>query len=86
MELYVQESSTNTKTKTPDSQKNSFQLYDCQPEIITFKAEDGADVYSRIYKPENPNNAVIFVHGADTYKMSTIGGVVASENTCSIIC
>ena len=88
-ELYVQENKPNAKPKRlTESQKNSFQLYDWhQPEIITFKAEDGADVYSRIYKPENPNNAaVIFVHGADTYKMSTIGGVVTSENTCSIIC
>ena len=37
------------------------------PEIITFKAKDGAKVYARLYKPDskNKNNAaIIFVHGA----------------------
>jgi dipeptidyl aminopeptidase/acylaminoacyl peptidase len=37
------------------------------PEIIKFKAEDGAMVTARLYKPENPlegGPAVIFVHGA----------------------
>lgn len=35
------------------------------PVVTTFKARDGADVYTRIYKPEKPNGAaVIFVHGA----------------------
>jgi len=37
------------------------------PEVITFEAEDGTEVYARLYNPEdaNKNNAaVIFVHGA----------------------
>jgi dipeptidyl aminopeptidase/acylaminoacyl peptidase len=35
------------------------------PEVTTFKARDGADVYARLYKPANPNGAaVMFVHGA----------------------
>ncbi len=37
------------------------------PEIIQFSAGDGANVYARLYRPENPVNngpAVIFVHGA----------------------
>ena len=37
------------------------------PEIVLFKAEDGAMVTARLYKPEYPANggpAVIFVHGA----------------------
>jgi dipeptidyl aminopeptidase/acylaminoacyl peptidase len=35
------------------------------PELTTFKARDGADVYTRVFKPSNPNGAaVIFVHGA----------------------
>lgn len=37
------------------------------PEIITFNADDGAEVYARLYQPtENVKNgaAVIFVHGA----------------------
>lgn len=38
-----------------------------KPEVITFKASDGAKVYARLYRPENPieqGPAVIFVHGA----------------------
>ena len=35
------------------------------PELTTIKARDGADVYTRVYRPANPNGAaVIFVHGA----------------------
>lgn len=66
-ELYVQENQPNAEPRRlTKSQKPGFISYDWhQPEIISFKAEDGADVYSRIYVPENPNNAaVIFVHGA----------------------
>ena len=39
-----------------------------EPEVISFKARDGADVYARLYKPKNRptegSPAVIFVHGA----------------------
>jgi dipeptidyl aminopeptidase/acylaminoacyl peptidase len=44
---------------------NSYPWRD--PEVVTFKAEDGKDVHARLYKPrsEDKNNAaVIFVHGA----------------------
>jgi dipeptidyl aminopeptidase/acylaminoacyl peptidase len=35
------------------------------PEVTTFKARDGADVYARVFKPANANGAaVVFVHGA----------------------
>ncbi len=38
-----------------------------EPEIITFKASDGAKVYARLYLPDEKvknNAAIIFVHGA----------------------
>jgi dipeptidyl aminopeptidase/acylaminoacyl peptidase len=38
-----------------------------EPEVVTFKAADGATVYARLYKPAKPHAsspAVIFVHGA----------------------
>ncbi len=37
------------------------------PEIVTFKARDGATVYARLYRPETPVSegaAIVFVHGA----------------------
>ena len=66
-ELYVMDNKPGAKAKKlTESLKEGFKAYDWhQPEIITFKAEDGADVHARLYKPENPNGAgVIFVHGA----------------------
>lgn len=66
-ELFVQDNKAGAKRKQlTESLKDGFQQYDWhQPEIVTFKAEDGAEVYARLYKPENPNGAgVIFVHGA----------------------
>jgi dipeptidyl aminopeptidase/acylaminoacyl peptidase len=49
-----------------NSLSNEFKSYAWRdPEVTTFKARDGADVYTRIYKPEKPNGAaVVFVHGA----------------------
>jgi dipeptidyl aminopeptidase/acylaminoacyl peptidase len=38
-----------------------------EPEVLSFKARDGADVYARLYKPKTPHPAkpaVIFIHGA----------------------
>lgn len=38
-----------------------------EPEILTFAASDGEDIYTRLYRPENAPEggpAVIFVHGA----------------------
>jgi len=66
-ELYVQENKPNAEPKKlTESLKEGFQQYEWhEPEVTTFTAEDGEEVYARIYKPENPNGAaVIFVHGA----------------------
>ena len=66
-ELYVQDNKPGAKPKKlTESLRDGFKQYDWhQPEVITFKAEDGADVHARLYKPQNPNGAgVIFVHGA----------------------
>ncbi|MFT3980811.1 MAG: prolyl oligopeptidase family serine peptidase [Ferruginibacter sp.] len=45
-----------------------FLLYHWRdPEVMSFTARDGANVYARLYKPANPapsKPAVIFVHGA----------------------
>ncbi len=66
-ELYLQENKAGTKavqiTNSTSTEFNSYAWKD--PEVTTFKARDGADVYTRIYKPTKPNGAaVIFVHGA----------------------
>jgi len=54
--------------KLTDSQSERFKVYDWRvPKVVTFKADDGAKVYARLYKPEKVTNnqpAVIFVHGA----------------------
>jgi len=53
---------------TNKAQSPEFKSYAWKdPEVITFKARDGADVYARLYKPAYPHPnkpAVIFVHGA----------------------
>ncbi|MBA4745888.1 MAG: S9 family peptidase [Muricauda sp.] len=50
------------------SNSDAFNAYDWKdPEIITFKASDGAKVHARLYQPEasvKNKAAVIFVHGA----------------------
>jgi dipeptidyl aminopeptidase/acylaminoacyl peptidase len=55
-------------TRLTESQTDEWSSYPWRdPEIITFQAEDGAKVYARLYRPENPSEggpAVIFVHGA----------------------
>ncbi|MFD3001156.1 prolyl oligopeptidase family serine peptidase [Pontibacter toksunensis] len=68
-ELYVMENKKSAKPKqVTESLTEEFKSYDWrEPEVITFKAEDGADVYARLYRPENPEKngpAVVFVHGA----------------------
>jgi len=38
-----------------------------EPEVVSVKARDGADIYTRVYKPKTPHPlrpAVIFIHGA----------------------
>ncbi|UZR93965.1 prolyl oligopeptidase family serine peptidase [Chondrinema litorale] len=51
-----------------NSTSEAFNAYSWRvPEIVTFKADDGAEVYARLYKPKNANSdqkAIIFVHGA----------------------
>lgn len=55
-------------TRLTQSQTDEWSSYPWRdPEIITFQAEDGADVYARLYRPDSPKDggpAVIFVHGA----------------------
>lgn len=73
-ELYIQENlpagqagkSGAKPQQITNSLSNEFKSYAWRdPEVTTFKARDGADVYTRVYKPEKPNGAaVVFVHGA----------------------
>ncbi len=66
-ELYIQENKAGAKPQQITASLSSeFKSYNWRdPEVTTFKARDGADVYARIYRPETPNGAaVIFVHGA----------------------
>ncbi len=66
-ELYLA-SNEKTPEKITSSASKEFQSYPWrQPEFITFKAEDGANVHARLYKGKNGTEnkpAVIFVHGA----------------------
>ncbi|MBN8788585.1 MAG: S9 family peptidase [Terrimonas sp.] len=69
-ELLLQENKPGGKLTqiTFKAQSEEFKTYNWRdPELITFKARDGAEVYARLYKPANPapsKPAVIFVHGA----------------------
>jgi dipeptidyl aminopeptidase/acylaminoacyl peptidase len=69
-ELYLMENKPGGKIQqiTDRSQSEEFKAYKWRdPEVITFKATDGAVVYGRLYKPANPHPnkpAVLFVHGA----------------------
>ena len=69
-ELYLQENKIGGKIEqiTNKSQSEEFKSYSWKdPEVITFPASDGAQVYARLYKPANPHPnkpAVLFVHGA----------------------
>jgi len=69
-ELYLQENKPNGKVQqiTFKAETDEFKSYQWRdPDVITFPARDGANVYARIYKPSNPDPlkpAVIFVHGA----------------------
>jgi dipeptidyl aminopeptidase/acylaminoacyl peptidase len=60
-------SGTATKQITHSTTK-AFEAYQWRdPEIVTFKADDGAQVHARLYAPKADNRngaAVIFVHGA----------------------
>ncbi len=66
-ELYLQENKPGAVpqqvTKSLSEEFSSYAWRD--PEVTTFKARDGADVYTRVYTPAKSNGAaVIFVHGA----------------------
>lgn len=68
-ELFVAPNKRKAKAKQlTQSLSKEFQSYPWRdPEIVTFEAEDGAEVYARLYRPQNPAQngpAVIFVHGA----------------------
>jgi len=68
-ELYIQENKPGAEAgRITHSTTSEFNAYPWRvPEFITFKAEDGAEVYARLYRPENPEKngpAVVFVHGA----------------------
>ena len=68
-ELYLQANKLQSKserlTLSTTDKFRSFSWY--VPEIITFTARDGKDVYARLYKPEKWHSlrpAVVFIHGA----------------------
>jgi dipeptidyl aminopeptidase/acylaminoacyl peptidase len=69
-ELFLMENKVNGKTEqvTNLAQSEEFKSYAWQdPEVISYPARDGKQVYARVYKPANPHPdkpAVIFVHGA----------------------
>ncbi len=72
-ELYLKENPVFSKKAEPAQQitqstTETFKNYDWKDhEIITFKADDGAEVYARLYQPKadvKNKAAVIFVHGA----------------------
>lgn len=66
-ELYLADNRAVAETrKITDSPSKEFKAYGWRaPEVLTFRARDGADVPARLFKPSKPNGAaVIFVHGA----------------------
>lgn len=66
-DLYVMENKAGAKAvQITSSPSEEFRSYDWRsPEVLTFKARDGADVPARLYTPGQSNGAaVIFVHGA----------------------
>jgi dipeptidyl aminopeptidase/acylaminoacyl peptidase len=68
-ELYLQPNQPGAEARRVTlSTTDEFRSYNWHvPEIITFKAGDGFEVYSRLYRPKNwhpQRPAVIFIHGA----------------------
>lgn len=68
-DFYIGENKKNTALQQiSSSTSEEFKKYQWrEPEVITFKAQDGTPVYARLYtrRAENTNKAaVIFVHGA----------------------
>lgn len=67
LQLFIVENKPGAKwlavQETETSAYKSLHLQ--QPEVISFAANDGKQVYARLYKPEHSNGAAIeFVHGA----------------------
>jgi dipeptidyl aminopeptidase/acylaminoacyl peptidase len=68
-DLYTGKNDVNPElTRITSSESQSFKQYKWRdPEVITFKAKDGKNVYARVYTPpakKKNKAAVIFVHGA----------------------
>lgn len=68
-ELYLQANEPGAKAeKITSSLTDDFKAYNWKaPQVISFKARDGQDVYARVYEPSKKKKngkAVIFVHGA----------------------
>lgn len=68
-EVYVADNKPNpTLKQITFSTYNEFKKYNWKtPEVVSFKAADGTDVYARVYNPKTENKnkaAIIFVHGA----------------------
>ncbi|MGH7546222.1 MAG: prolyl oligopeptidase family serine peptidase [Gemmatimonadota bacterium] len=66
-ELYLQDARPGAPARRiTQSTTAAFRSFTWRvPEIVTFRAQDGADVPARLYRPETPNGAaVVFVHGA----------------------
>ena len=66
-ELYLMDAKPGAKAvQITSSQSDQFRAYAWRaPEVLTFRARDGANVPARLYTPDRPNGAaVIFVHGA----------------------
>ncbi|MBX2871880.1 MAG: prolyl oligopeptidase family serine peptidase [Saprospiraceae bacterium] len=68
-ELYLQKNEAGAARKQlTESTTAAFRAYPWKdPQLVTFKAEDGATVSARLYRPQKPKRkgpAVIFVHGA----------------------
>jgi len=68
-ELYVKKNAPQAQAKKlTRSLTSQFKAYPWRdPQLVTFEAEDGAEVHARLYRPEKPiknGPAVIFVHGA----------------------
>ncbi|MHA6696981.1 alpha/beta hydrolase family protein [Chryseobacterium sp. A321] len=68
-ELYVADNSSNPKlqpiTHSTTKEFNSYSWK--EPQVLSFNAQDGQEIYARIYKPKaevKNSAAVIFVHGA----------------------
>ena len=68
-DFYIAENKKNTALQQiSSSPTESFKKYQWrEPQIITFKAQDGTPINARLYTPKTENKnkaAVIFVHGA----------------------